>query len=377
MKALHIITGLNTGGAEKALLHILSGGLARRYDSIVLSLQDEGTVGCKIQELGVPVYTLGMRSGLPGLKALRRLFQIVRDIKPDLIQGWMYHGNLAASLAGWMAPGSPAVSWNVRHSLYDIQAEKPLTRQVIRANSIFSGLAQSIIYNSRLSRSQHEAFGFRRCDAKVIPNGFDLDFLKPFQEDDRNIRCEFAFPTDAIVIGHIARFHPLKDHASFLRAAVQVAQHRSDVRFLLVGREVSPDNPALGGIVPSHLLERFTFTGERNDVHRLIQAMDVFCLSSNSEAFPNVLGEAMATGVPCVTTDVGDSADIVGDTGVVVPPSNSGLLAEGLLSLIGMSGHARQELGMAARRRIKERYSLETVVGQYEKLYEELIRRKS
>lgn len=377
MKLLHIITGLATGGAERALHNVLAGGLVSRFDNAVLALRDEGTMGPQIRELGVPVYTLDMQTGLPGPQTLARLWRIVRSHRADVIQGWMYHGNLAASLAARLAPARPAVAWNLRQSLYGLQAEKPLTRQVIRANRFFSRGVDSMIYNSHLSRNQHEAFGFSDTSARVIPNGFDLDRLVPDSVAGSLVRAELGLPPDATVIGHVARFHPMKDHASFLRAAVRVAGANPAARFLLVGREVSPENPTLAGIVPPDLIDRFLFTGERSDVHRLMQAMDVFCLSSWSEAFPNVLGEAMACGVPCVATDVGDSAAIVGDTGTVVVPSDSGALADGLEAMVQRSPEERQALGRAARQRIQARYSLDSVVAQYVDLYQTLSERRA
>lgn len=376
MKVLHVITSLNTGGAERALLNLLAGGLAKNTKSVVLSLQDEGSIGPQIKALGVPVYTLRMRRGIPGLKAVARLFQVVRGFQPDIIQGWMYHGNIAASLAGCFVPKDTKISWNVRQSLYDLQAEKPLTRKVIKSARLLSGRVPSIIYNSNLSRCHHESFGFDDKHSKVIPNGFDLDYLAPCLKECQAIREEFGIKENTIIVGHVARFDPMKDHASFLKAAVHVSRQINDIKFLVVGREVSPNNSALRGIVPAELLDRFVFTGERRDVYKIMKAIDVFCLSSWSEAFPNVLGEAMAAGVPCVTTDVGDSKEIVGNTGVVVPPFDSVSLAEGLLSVIRMSGDRRRELGGAARERVKERYSLEKIVQQYQKLYEELIRRQ-
>jgi len=369
---LHLITGVSTGGAERALYNVLSGGLGERFDNAVLSLRDEGTMGPWIRELGVPVYTLDMRSGIPGLKVLARVWQIVRSLDPHVIQGWMYHGNLAASVAARLAPGRPALAWNIRHSLYDLKKEKPMTRQVIRVNRLFSGAADAIIYNSRLSRSQHELFGFQSSRAVVIPNGFDLQRLRSDSATGTAVRRELGLPRDATVIGHVARFHPMKDHASFLRAAVGVARTHPSARFLLVGRNVSPNNPALAGIVPPELLGRFVFTGERSDPHRLMQAMDVFCLSSWSEAFPNVLGEAMVCEVPCVTTDVGDSADIVADTGIVVPPADAQALASGLERMVRRSPEERRALGRAARERIQTHYGLDSVVSQYADLYERL-----
>jgi len=372
VKVLHIITGLSTGGAERALYNLLSGGLAARDGVVVLSLRDEGTYGRRIRELGVPVYTLGMRRGVPGPVAIARLCMLVRELRPDMIQGWMYHGNLAATLAGWVTPGRPPVAWNIRHSLYSLRDEKPLTRQVILANRCLSGRTDSIVYNSCLSREQHEAFGFLADRGRMIPNGFDTDNLQPSPDLGQLVRRDLAIPEDALVIGHVARFHPMKDHASFLRAAVQVARAMPNTRFLLAGRNVDLVNSALFGIVPSDFVGRFHFMGERDDVPALMQAMDIFCQSSWSEAFPNVLGEAMALGVPCVATDVGDSRDIVADTGMIVPRSDSEALARGLLAMLSKSSDERRALGSAARASVKANYALPRIVGEYQGLYEAL-----
>lgn len=371
-----MITGLSTGGAERALYNVLAEGLAQRFESAVISLLDEGTIGGPIRELGVPVYGLHIRRGLPTPGAVGRLWRRLRAFRPDIIQGWMYHGNLVASVAVCLAPGRPALAWNIRHSLYDLKAEKPLTRQVIRANRLLSGAVDAIIYNSHLSCSQHESFGFQNSRAVVIPNGFDLQRLRPDLATGMAVRQELGLPRDATVIGHVARFHPMKDHVSFLRAAVQVARQYPSTRFLLVGRDVSPDNATLAGIVPPELLERFVFTGQRSDPHRLMQAMDVFCSSSNSESSPNVLGEAMACGVPCVTTDVGDSAAIVGDTGFVVPPADWRALASKMERMVCMNPEQRRVMGRAARERIQSHYGLSSVVAQYADFYRKLRERR-
>lgn len=373
MRILHIITGLSTGGAERALYNVLTGGLAASVDTAVLSLRDVGTYGPRIRALGVPVYTLGMRRGLPGPTALWRLQRLVKEIRPDVIQGWMYHGNLAASVGARMMLGArPAVVWNVRQSLYSLAGEKSLTRRVIKANRWASGGADAVLYNSSLSREQHETFGFASERGQVIPNGFDTKQLCPDPERGRAMREALAIPLEAIVIGHVARFHPMKDHVSFLRAAVAVMRERSDVVCLLAGREVGLENPVVADIVPPELEGRFRFVGERDDVPDLMRAMNIFCQSSWSEGFPNVLGEAMALGVPCVVTDVGDSRDIVGETGLVAPPSDPRALVEGLISLLARSVYERAEMGRAARARIETRYALPGMVGQYRRLYERL-----
>lgn len=372
MKILHVITGLSTGGAERALNNLLFGGLAERFDTAVLSLSDFGTLGGGITQLGVPVHALDMRGVVPTPRVLERLRRIVRGFAPDIIQGWMYHGNLAASVGAGFSCSRSGVVWNVRQSLYSLKAEKLLTRQVIRANRVCSRRVAGVVYNSHLSRAQHAQFGFDSRHSRVIPNGFDLNQLRPDRVAGQQVRAALGLAADALVIGHVARFHPMKDHAGFLRAAVQVARVMPHTRFLVIGREVSPDNPALTGIVPAAISERFLFTGERRDVGRLLQAMDVLCSSSWSEAFPNVLGEAMACGVPCVATDVGDSADILGNAGIITAPSDSDALAEGLLAMLDKNTVDRERLGQDARERVAQHYSLPCIVQRYAELYEEL-----
>ena len=349
MKILHVVTGLATGGAERALYNLLAGGLTKRFDIAVVSLRDEGTMGPLIAALGVPVYPMKMTSCISGASAIAGLHCVVRSFRPNLIQGWMYHGNLAACVAGQLGPKSPVVAWNIRQCLYDLKMEKLLTRQVIRANRFLSGKISAVIYNSVLAKIQHEAFGFASHRGQVIANGFDLGQLFPESDVGMIVRQQLNIPREALVVGHVARFHPMKDHVTFLQAAAKVARMIPGARFLLVGRDVCFDNPVLANVVPQSLKERFIFTGERMDVHRLMRAMDVFCLSSRSEGFPNVLGEAMSCGVPCVATDVGDCREIVGNTGVLVPPSDSESLARGMLALLEMSAEDRRALGRAAR----------------------------
>ncbi len=362
-----------TGGAQRALYNLLNGGLAGQFSCLVISLMDEGTIGLQIKELGAPVTSLDMPRGRPTLKGITKLHKVVREFRPDIIQGWMYHGNLAASLSSALSPGRPIPAWNIRQSLYDLNHEKPMTRQVIRANRFFSSAPDVLLYNSHLSRKQHEAFGFASVNGHVIPNGIDVRTFSFSGDARRRIRSELGIPAEAPVVGHVARLHPMKDHPVFLRAAANLARRYPELHFLLSGRDVSLDNAALKQLIPSQMQDRFHLLGERSDISELMSAMDIFCQSSWSEAFPNVLGEAMATSVPCVATDVGDSAVIIGRTGIVAPPRDEVALANGIENLLTMPLDQRRLLGASARDRIEENYTLEAVVEQYAALYEKLI----
>jgi glycosyltransferase involved in cell wall biosynthesis len=378
MKVLHVITGLATGGAERTLHNLLAGGVAAKFESHVVSLTEEGAYGSLIRALGVPVHALGMRRGMPPFGAVRELRHLVRVVRPQVVQGWMYHGNLATVVAAGVVAKRSAVAFNVRQSLYNLANEKRLTRLVIRANRLLSRRVDKVIYNSRVAREQHEAFGFARQVGCVIPNGFDLQHLRPDVERRKTLRLDMEIPTDARVAGHVARFHPMKNHLGFLNAAIRLARSRSDVWFVLIGRGVEEGNRRLSGIIPSGLRHRFKFLGERHDVEDLMQTMDVLCLSSSwGEGFPNVLGEAMAIGIPCITTDVGDSAEIVNDTGMVVPPNDDKALTKEMEAILTMSVAEREALGQRARRRIERHYSIESAVSQYSALYEGLAERSN
>lgn len=346
-----------------------------RGQHVVVSLRDAGRYGPSLRQLGITVHALHVKSMFHGPVGFYRLQQIARRFEPDLIQGWMYHGNLAAWLACRLAPERPALAWNVRQSLYDLRGEKRLTRVVIRANRDLSRAPAALLYNSVLSRAQHERFGFHAARARVIPNGFDLARWRPAAADERTqVREGLGIPVGVPVIGHFARLHPMKDHPRFLRVAVRLAKRYPEIHTLLAGTGVTADQPSWRGLVPVELKNRFHFLGERDDVSDLLRSIDMLCLSSAwGEAFPNVLGEAMASGVPCVATDVGDSAAILGDTGLAVAPRDDVALHEGLREMLDLGAEARQARGRAARARVQARYSMDAVVEQYSDLYASLM----
>ncbi len=373
MKILHIITGLSSGGAQTMLYKLLSGSDRDRFRSVVVSLTNCGALSKPIEALGVPVHCLGMARGVPSPAALGRLLQVVEKVRPDLLQGWMYHGNLAASLAAWKGPVGAPVVWNIRHSLYDLRKEKRLTALVIRAGAWLSDKPVRILYNAHVSAAQHESLGYKPEKTKVIPNGFDCERFVPSREAREKLRAELGVPSDALLIGLVARYHPMKDHATFLRAAACLVTRRKHVQFVLVGRGVDAHNGELRSMLTELGLASYVhLLGERRDISVLTAGLDIATTSSSwGEGFPNVIGEAMACAVPCAVTDVGDSSWIVGDTGKTVPPSDPEALAEAWRELIDISPEARRQLGLGARRRIEQHFSLPAIVARDQDLYAE------
>ena len=373
MKLLHVITGLNVGGAETMLARLLeSRHLTPEIEPEVVSLMAPGVVGARIAATGTMVHSLGMRSGVPSLAAAIRLTRLVRATRPDLIMGWMHHGQLAASLAGLMAPGSPPVIWNVRHSLSGYRQEKRLSRAVLRVGAWFSETPAAIIYNSRTARTQYRTFGYRARRDLVIPNGFDTKGFAPRGPARRALHAQLGLPEKGPLIGMIARNHPMKDVPNLLAAFARVQKGRPDAHLLIVGEGMdTPSN------VSAALLDRlapgsWTLVGHRTDVATWIAGLDIVALSSAwGEGFPNILGEAMAAGVPCVTTDVGDAAWVVGEAGRAVPPGDPAALAGALLDLIDLGPDGRDVLGRAARERVQEHFTLSSVVQRYAALCHE------
>jgi|ERR1700674_314563 len=372
MRIMHVITGLTAHGAEMMLWKLLS-SLKGSCDPLVVSLSDDVTIRPLISQLGIPVHVLGMRRAAPNPFRALSIIPRARRFHPQLIQGWMYHGNLMASLAGVSLQKRIPVLWNIRQSLYDIAAERRLTSAVIRLGALLSRHPAAIIYNSRTAAQQHEAFGYHAGRRVVIPNGFDCQAFRPNGDARRKVRAELGIGNDAILIGLIARYHPMKDHAGFLHAAGLVARVHPEARFLFVGKGVTRNELALRKAIEEEQLEDRTFLlGERWDMAHVTAALDIACSASAwGEGFSNAIGEAMACGIPCVVTDIGDSALIVADTGLPVPPRNPQALAHAIDRLIEAGAEQRQLLGAAARLRIEGEFSLPAIARRYEELYQE------
>jgi glycosyltransferase involved in cell wall biosynthesis len=364
-------TGLATGGAERMLVKLASHLHGRSCDFSVVSLLDAGTQGSLLRDMGVPVEALRIRRplALPALPL--RLRRCVRRFRPDVIQGWMYHGNLAATLARRLAGSHARLFWGIRQTFYGMAHERPLTRLVIRANATLSATPEHIVYNSSLSRAQHAAAGFKDGRGIVIPNGFDTELFRPDPTARAAARSGLGIPERAEVVGLVARDHPMKDHANFLAAAGRVAQERPEVFFVLAGAGVDPSNARIETLVAQAGLQgRARLLGEVADVQQLYPAFDVAVLASAwGEAFPNVLGEALACAVPCVSTDVGDAAAVVGEAGRIVPPADSERLSAAIVDALNLGAEARRALGEAGRQRVERLYSLAAIADRYRALY--------
>lgn len=373
---LHIITGLDTGGAERSLFNLLASDFATDLTHSVISLGGMGHFGPLLQERGIAVHAFDMLNGAGLLRAPVRLGRLMRQTRPDIVQGWMPHGNVIATIAASMSPRPVDLAWNVRQSLYDLRAEKRATQWMIRGLKRLSGRPNRIIYNSYQARDHHEALGFSSLRGIVIPNGFDTARWRPDAPRRAAFRSAIGVGEDAPVAGFVGRFDPLKDVPTFMAACATALAEHPQLQVVMVGEGLTPDNSALAPLFQKMPSQRFHALGRRADIEAILPAMDFFCLSSVSEAFPNVIGEAMASGLPCIATDVGDCARLLDGHGRIVPPRDSGKMAEAMVEMVQIGVAQRTEIGAAARARIEEYYSLSATVDAYTKLYDSMMKRE-
>jgi glycosyltransferase involved in cell wall biosynthesis len=364
-----LIPGLDTGGAEAMLLKLVTRLDARRFESHVVTMLEGGALVPRFHAANVPLESLRMARGVPNPAALLRFVRRARALRPDILQSWLHPADLLASVA-WPFTHRPALLWNIRSSEVDLSHYSPVHWMVIKSLPHVSRWVDGAIVNSTAGQLVHEAAGYRNR-WHLIPNGFDTEVFRPDPGRAPAIRAALGLRGDVPVVGMVARFDPMKDHDTLLAAARRVV----GAHFVLIGKHVTPDNPALAAAIERHgVRDRVHPLGERLDVAECLRALDVHVLSSCGEGLPNAVGEAMATGVPCVVTDVGDAAQLVGDTGRIVPPRDPAALAAAVTELLALPQAARAALGERARARVARDYGLASVVAAYERVYESYAR---
>jgi glycosyltransferase involved in cell wall biosynthesis len=374
IKVIHIITGLSVGGAENMLFKLVSNMDRTEFAPEVISLSGIGPIGEKMRAQGIPVRALNMRPGMPNPALALRLAGWIRKSRPQVVQTWLHHADLIGGLATRLAGRTP-LAWNIRHSNLDPATIKRQTILIGRACAKLSHtLPQRIVCCSEAGREEHARLGYAADKLLVIPNGFDLTAYHPSETARAAIRAELGMPTDAPLIGLIGRFHPMKDHATFVQAAALLHALRPEVHFVCCGEDITWQNDVLADAIKRvDLCDRFHLLGQRRDIPQIAAALTIGTLCSlYGEGFPNVIGEAMACGVPCVVTDVGDSVYIIGKTGRVVPLRSPEALCAAWQEILDLSPEAAQRSALAARARVEAHFALGTVVGRYQKLYKDM-----
>ena len=366
---LHLITELDIGGAQTALLRLL-GGLDRdRFRPAVACLfNGDGTVAQRIRFLGIPVTDLRMTAKWR-LDALWRLYRLLRQRRPDILHTWMFHANFPGRLLGRLA-GVPIIITSRRNEDIGGVLRERLNRWTARLDDRVIAVCEVA------RRAEIERARVSPDHVVTIYNGIDVErFSAIGAESGIRVRQEFGIPAGVPLIGAVGRLHPQKDFAGLLQSMAAVQKHISPARLLLTGEgelrdDLETQARSLG------ISEIVTFAGFRSDVPEILAACDVFVLPSLWEGLPNVVLEAMALGLAVVATRVGGVPEIVidGETGLLVPPGEPETLAEALVRLL-RDPDLRSRMGRAGRRRVEQRFSASQMVCETEALYEALWRK--
>jgi len=369
IKVLHVITGLNDGGAEGVLTRLCLHSKGASH--MVVSLMDGGKYGPILQKAGVRVLCLGMNPGKPSIAKFVRLVRIIRAEKPDIVQTWMYHADLLGGIAARLA-GIQRVFWGIRHSTLQRGKSKRSTIFIARLCAILSRwVPEKIICCANKALLVHADIGYVASKLLVVSNGYDLLSFKPDVEAGKKVRDELALGPDEFVIGKVARFDPQKDHDSFLKALKLVASHQVPFRCILIGRDLSHDNATLvATIAELGMQDKILLVGQRKDIPAVMNAIDLHVLSSAyGEAFPNVIAEAMACGTPCVSTDVGDAVEIVGDAGLCCSSRDPKALSDLIVKMAQERQHSPGEWQLRkieCVERIAGQFSMDEMVMAFE-----------
>lgn len=334
-----------------------------RIESAVVSLLDKGAIGERIEALPVPVHALHTGRGWPNPAAVLRLASIVRSYRPDVIKTWMYHANLLGSIVAPLC-GVPVV-WGVHHATTERRSLSARTALIVGATARLSRIPRQIVCVSEAGLRAHVNAGYAADRMTFVPNGIDTATFNRSAEARARVRRELGVDGGTVLVGIVGRVHPDKAHGVFLSAAAQLERRNANVRFVLCGRGTEPSDEAMSRLVQQSGVRGVIRLGARGDMPAVYSALDILASSSSTEAFSLTIAEAMSCGLPCVVTNVGDSASIVGATGRVVRANLPTPLANAIESVATLSGDVRADIGAQARRRIVENFAIGGVARRY------------
>jgi glycosyltransferase involved in cell wall biosynthesis len=361
IRVAFLIRSLNYGGAERQLVSMVKALDKDRFDVTVISFYSGGYFEKELEDSKIRLICLRKRARWDLLRFLWRLVGELKRLDPDILHSYLVEPNL---LTVFLKPlfRSTKVVWAIGASNMDLKRYDWFVQLNFRLQRLASRYADLIISNSEAGRAYHAALGFPTQKFIVIPNGTDIDYFRPDPESRNRVRASWGIPDGAILIGVVARLDPMKDHPTFLKAASILYRRDSDLRFVCVGTGPPDYLASLRQLARDYgIADRVVWAGACDDMPAVYNSLDIACSSSAfGEGLPNVVCEAMACGLPCVVTDVGDSAWLVGETGIVVPPNDPQALAQGLAECLNMLA---SESRPNPRSRIEDRFTIGRLVS--------------
>ena len=378
MRILHIITSLLDGGAEGVLFRLCC--YDKKNEHIIVSLRDEGKYGKELSNKGIKIYCLNMRPGRFSVINLFKLIKIIKIEKVKIVQTWLYHSDLFGGIAAKLA-GVKNLVWNVRHSDFsedDTDISLKILVKILAKLSYF--LPNKIIFCSKRAIKIHRNIGYDDRKIIHIANGYDLKKYMPNYLGKLNFRKKFNLKKNLPLLGNVANFKPNKDHKNLLQALQILKKNKIIFKCILVGKEINKKNTTLMNMIKKfNLQNEVIFLGQQKNINQIMNGIDIHILSSKyGEAFPNVVAESMASGTPCVVTNVGDSALIVDKTGWIVKPNNPKELAMNIkLALYCLNTNKWAYFCHSARKRINNNFSIKIMIENYTNIWKEISLKKN
>ncbi len=364
IRVCFLMRQLNVGGAQRQVIELATGLDKSTYAVTVVTFYSGGQLSPEVAAVpGVELLSMNKRGRWDVIPFFVRLVATMRALRPDVLHGYLGVPNLLC-VATKPFLKKTRVVWGVRASYKDLKRYDWLTSLTFGLERLSSRFPDLIIANSEAGKEFYASQGFPASKMVVVANGIDTERFRPDPEAGKGLRGQWGLGVSDLVIGLVGRLDPRKDHVTFLQAAAILSRERSNARFVCVGdgptaykKELRELGDSLG------LKDRLLWTGARSDMASVYNALDILSSSSSfGEGFPNVVGEAMACGVPCVVTDVGDSRKVVGETGIVVMPGDPSRLAEAWKELLDLPESQRALLGEKARTRIVDEFRRDLLV---------------
>ena len=366
-KIVHIISGLQVGGAERSLFNICNSSLNDSFKQYVICLGNKGYYSQKIEEIGLEIYHINFNSW-HFVKSLIRFITVLKKISPNIIQGWMNHGNFASILALLILNFKPIIYWNIRQSFYKNKNDLFYTKFLFLFNIVFSRIPKKIIINSNISKIQLQNFGFHVDSFKFIPNGFDSNYWVRDLSFRKLKRENLGIENLDFVIGYVGRYHPMKNIILLLKAFEIISINFPNSKLVIIGHKENDFNKFEKQIFDRIPNNKIILLNQMYDINKYYSIFDLFTLCSVSEGFPNVLGEAMSCELCCISTNVGEASALLQDAGLIIPVDDLGALVSEITNCIE-NLEITKNMGILARNKIIKSYSLQNTVNQYINLY--------
>ena len=364
MQILYIINSLDLGGAENILFQILSN--RNKKNIKIISLTSKGFYGNQLSKKGYKVYALNIQKNISAFKKVFRLFILIFTYKPHIVHTWMYHSNLLGGISAKLL-GIKKIYWSIHH---DFEYSNKFNFFEMKLLALLSyWIPNKTIYSSISSQINHLKNGYKKSNTLIINNGVSTLKYKPDLRLREKFRTDLNIDSDCFLLGNISRYHPIKDHNTLLKALAELKNYQINFKCVLIGSGLSDDNTHLMKKINKHSLNKHIILyGESNEVFKIINSFDLNVLTSRSECSPVTLLESMSCGIPCLSTNVGDAKNIVGDSGWIVEPENPRQLSTCMKEIIKQNNLLKQKSKLALKR-IRNFFTLEKMLAEYEKLY--------